>query len=131
MGSCAIADCARPRYGRGWCHTHWQRWYRHGDPATVVRRPSGSGYRRPDGYVVIELGDGVPVLEHRVIWERAHGPIPPGYQVHHRNGHRADNRLENLELIEIAEHARWHSCTRTRDPRTGRWRELVAGEALG
>lgn len=24
---CAYPDCARPRYARGWCKTHYQRWY--------------------------------------------------------------------------------------------------------
>ncbi len=45
---------------------------------------------------------------HRMVWESAHGPIPEGYELHHRNGDKRDNRLENLELLTPAEHAARH-----------------------
>lgn len=38
-------------------------------------------------------------LEHVLIWERAHGPVPAGHALVFRNQDRADVRLENLELI--------------------------------
>jgi hypothetical protein len=34
--------------------------------------------------------------------------IPPGYQVHHINGDKQDNRLENLEVVTPREHAERH-----------------------
>jgi len=48
-------------------------------------------------------------LVHRMVWERAHGLIPSGYDIHHRNGVRTDNRLENLELVERRAHRSQHS----------------------
>lgn len=45
---------------------------------------------------------------HRVVWERANGPVPDGMQLHHRNGDRADNRLENLEVLTTKAHGAEH-----------------------
>ncbi len=42
---------------------------------------------------------GVRVLVHRIVWEKAYGPIPDGMVIDHINGVRYDNRLENLRCI--------------------------------
>lgn len=47
--------------------------------------------------------------EHRWVWEQAHGAIPEGYVVHHRNGDKRDNRLENLELMTHQQHSEHHN----------------------
>lgn len=61
------------------------------------------------GYIWIRLPDGKGRrAEHRWVWEQANGPIPQGYEIHHRNEDRTDNRLENLELVTLAEHRRRH-----------------------
>ena len=52
---------------------------------------------------------GTTVQEHRVVWEEANGPIPEGMVVHHRNGDRYDNRLENLELLSHQAHSAHHN----------------------
>jgi hypothetical protein len=51
-------------------------------------------------------------LEHRWVWEQANGPIPDGYEVHHRNHDATDNRLDNLQLLSIAEHDEYHQRLR-------------------
>ena len=44
--------------------------------------------------------------EHIVVWERAHGPIPPGFDIHHGPGGKLDNSLGNLSLLPHRAH-RW------------------------
>ena len=57
-------------------------------------------------------------MEHDLIWERAHGPIPAGLDLHHINHDKLDNRIENLELLDPLTHKRHHSGYERRD---GMW----------
>lgn len=59
-----------------------------------------------DGYIYVKVTD-VPKVpytvnwkpQHRLLWARAHGPVPKGHALVFRNGDRTDVRLDNLELI--------------------------------
>ena len=56
--------------------------------------------------------DGKTFQEHRLVWEKAHGPIPDGYEIHHIDGNGHNNSIENLQLLTRSEHTSLHAKLR-------------------
>lgn len=70
---------------------------------------SGTRAIRKDGYIEVKVGIHQRRLEHRVIVEQAIGrKLTTNEQVHHINGVKHDNRIENLQLLTNAEHQKLH-----------------------
>lgn len=106
---CAVDGCEKPRAQKAFCSGHAARYERGQnmnapwrgdadprDPGTWNRAVSSSGY------VVLSTAVGGvkrQVAEHRWIMEQLIGrELLPEESVHHINGVRDDNRIENLEL---------------------------------
>ena len=48
-------------------------------------------------------------LVHRLVWEDFYGKdIPNGHTMHHLNGNKLDNRIQNLQCVKDSEHRRFH-----------------------
>ena len=47
-------------------------------------------------------------MMHDVIREQYYGPIPEGYQIHHKDFDKTNNDISNLQLVTCLEHKRLH-----------------------
>lgn len=71
--------------------------------------PPARGSITPFGYRRITCKDRRHRFEHVLVWEQHYGPVPDGFEIHHVNEDKLDNRIENLRLVNRLEHKRLHS----------------------
>ncbi len=82
--------CANRRQGRGYDYPFWK---------------GGVAIRQKSGYIRIYLSPGKYMQEHRYIMEKHLGrKLLATEGVHHKNGVKNDNRVENLEIVTRPHH---------------------------
>lgn len=62
---------------------------------------------RNTGYYSLSNGD--RGLMHRYVWEKEAGPIPKGWDIHHKDNNKANNVFSNFECLPKAEHTSKYS----------------------
>lgn len=84
------------------CPKHYARFQRLGSPNAPLTRIPRNRWIDTNGYVKLSYKGKFFAFEHRLAMEEYLGrSLVRGETVHHRNGVRHDNRLENLELWTI------------------------------
>lgn len=61
-------------------------------------------WKQKDGYWV----NGMPIHAQRWVWINHYGSIPKGMDIHHIDGDKNNNEIENLEMLSRSEHLKRH-----------------------
>jgi hypothetical protein len=103
---CTVDGCKKKHTAKGMCQMHYRRNALYGSALTTKPRGRTDLLAiNSDGYLIIYNPEhpnanlGGMVLHHRfVMSEHLKRPLTKDEVVHHKNGDRSDNRIENLEL---------------------------------
>lgn len=65
-------------------------------------------------YRISSHNENLGKMLHKLIWEKWYGlPVPQGYHIHHINGDKSDNRIQNLQCVTQKAHNRFHTRGRS------------------
>lgn len=73
---------------------------------SIKKQTMKNGYL---GWTLYKKNVGKFIYTHRLMCTVFIGEIPEGFQVHHKNGNRKDNKVSNLQRIRADKHTSLHS----------------------
>ena len=116
--TCSIDGCVKPTLSRGWCGTHYRRWWKGGDPLKVQQirgddiarlmshvriDPSGcwiwTGSLNREGYGRISWRGRTERAAHRVSYALLRGPLLEGLELDHLCRVRPCVNPDHLEQV--------------------------------
>lgn len=114
--ACSFPECVGPMKARGLCTAHYAQ-QRRGQDLRPLRSPEWHTDAR-SGYVEMQTTiNGKPkrLYQHRQVMAEAIGrDLLPHENVHHKNGDKTDNRIENLELWSTSQPSGQRICDKIR-----------------
>jgi hypothetical protein len=94
---CTFEGCNNQYRSLGYCDMHYTRFKKYGDPNTT--KVKGYHFNHKGYIMTLDPMTNKHRAQHRVIMQEHLGRVLlPHENVHHLNGDKTDNRIENLEL---------------------------------
>jgi HNH endonuclease len=85
--------------------------FKYGHHLRKERNPNwiGGKHKSCEGYIRERIGNNEYYQQHRLIWELSNNCcLLPNILIHHKNGIKDDNRIENLEPLTPKQHKFYH-----------------------
>jgi hypothetical protein len=105
---CSFEGCSRPaskKAAKGLCNAHYHR-YRRGTDMHKKIQERGEGWVSTHGYHYL----GKTALHRQIMENKLGRTLQFNEIVHHKDGNKLNNSLDNLEVMDRGEHARLHNA---------------------
>jgi len=129
--TCSIDGCDNIAHGQTLCSKHYHRYLRSPD-FVRIKGQTGKGTISKNGYRIFKINN-QRFPEHRLVMEKHLGrKLETKEHVHHINGNRLDNRIENLIVLTIGNHISLHHTGMKHSPETiAKIKRNIVGKRFG